>query len=196
MTLQPPPALGPRRIHPCPPAAAAPVTLIDLPSEARERAVPVLLDSFVGIYRWHAKRTLREVQVVRGAERDGELLGIAMLERLAPEVGYVYYIAVASAHRQEGIGGRLLDDATGRFRREGAQVLYAAVESDNVPSLALFTSRGLRVVERKEPGYQEGGLGAWGLRSRMHLVYGEVLLGRRLEPLPPSGAEPSSSPVP
>jgi ribosomal protein S18 acetylase RimI-like enzyme len=166
------------------------VRLVDLPPSIRERGVPILIDSFVGIYRWHAKRTLREVQVVRGAELAGELVGLAMLERLVPQVGYVYYVAVASAHRKEGIGGVLLDDAIERFRADGAEVLYAAVESDNTASLALFTSRGLRLVERKEPGYQEGGLGASGLRSRMHLVYGEVLLGRRLK------AEPSSRPGP
>jgi ribosomal protein S18 acetylase RimI-like enzyme len=169
-------------------SAPGSVTLVDLPPEDRERAVPVLIDSFVGIYRWHAKRTLREVQAVRGAELDGALAGIAMLERLVPEVGYVYYIAVASAHRQKGIGGRLLDDALARFRRDGARVVYAAVQSDNAASRALFTSRGLRVVERKELGYQEGGLGAWGLRSRMRLVYGELLLGRRLDEASPGRA--------
>ena len=177
-------------------ASPSDVRLVDLPPVDRERAVPVLIDSFVGIYRWHAKRTLREVQIVRGAEVHGELLGVAMLERLVPEVGYVYYIAVAAAHRKEGIGGRLLDDAISRFRREGAEVLYAAVQSDNAPSIALFLSRGLRSVERKELGYREGGLGAWGLRSRMHLVYGELLLGVRLAPPAAPGSEPSSSPAP
>ena len=86
------------------PAVPGSVTLVDLPKDGRERAVPVLIDSFVGIYRWHAKRTLREVQVVRGAEIGGALAGIAMLERLVPDVGYVYYIAVASAHRRRGSG--------------------------------------------------------------------------------------------
>jgi len=160
--------------------ASSAVALVDLAPADRERAVPILIDSFVGIYRWHAKRTLREVQAVRGVEVDGALAGVSMLERLVPEVGYVYYVAVTPARRKQGIGGILLDDAIARFRREGAQVLYAAVQSDNVASIALFTSRGLRTVERKELGYQEGGLGAWGLRSRMRLVYGELLLGRRL----------------
>ena len=160
--------------------AATTLKLVDLPGGSRESAVPILIDSFVGIYRWHAKRTLREVGTVRGAERDGALLGITMLERLAPEVGYVYYIAVAAAARRQGIGGVLLDDAMDRFRREGAQVLYAAVRSDNAASAALFESRKFRTVERKELGYREGGLGAWGLRSRMRLVYGERLLGLRL----------------
>ncbi|MCI4360113.1 MAG: GNAT family N-acetyltransferase [Thermoplasmata archaeon] len=161
-------------------APSRPLHLVDLPGPERERAVPLLVDSFVGIYRWHAKRTLREVERVRGAERDGVLFGVAMLERLVPDVGYVYYIAVASTHRQHGIGGVLLDDAIEGFRRDGVQIVYAAVRSDNDASIALFTSRGLRTVERNELGYQEGGLGAWGLRSRMRLVYGELLLGRRL----------------
>jgi ribosomal protein S18 acetylase RimI-like enzyme len=62
----------------------------------------------------------------------------------------------------------------------GAEVVYAAAEEDNAGSIALFRSRGFRVVERKELGYREGGLGAWGLRSRMYLVGGEVLLGLRV----------------
>jgi len=158
--------------------------LTDLVGEARERAVPVLKEGFVGIYRWHAKRTLREVSLVRAAEVDGAILGVALLERLAPEVGYVYYVSVGQAHRREGIGGALLDDALTGFGRAGAQVVYGAVEEDNDPSLALFRSRGFRVVERKETSYREGGLGAWGLRSRMWLVGGEVLLGLRLSPSP------------
>jgi ribosomal protein S18 acetylase RimI-like enzyme len=159
--------------------------IVDLVGPSRERAVPVLLDSFTGIYRWHAKRTLREVSVVRGLELDGELAGVAMLEVLAPTVGYVYYIAVRETARRRGVGGRLLDDSMARFEAQGATILYAAVEEDNAPSIALFLSRGFRPIGRDEKNYQEGGLGAWGLRSRMRLVWGEVLLGRRLGPTPP-----------
>jgi len=159
--------------------AAEGVTIVDLPVESRELAIPVLLEGFVGVYRWHAKRTLREATTVRAAQVGGVLAGVAMLERLVPEVGYVYYVAVGAAFRRRGIGGRLLDDALERFRREGADVVYAAVDEENVASLALFRSRGFRRVERKERGYREGGLGAWGLRSRMWLVSGEVLLGIR-----------------
>jgi ribosomal protein S18 acetylase RimI-like enzyme len=157
---------------------------VDLVGEERERAVPILIDSFEGIYRWHAKRTLRRIPEVRGLLEDGALAGISMLERLTPEVGYVYYLAVAKAHRQHGVGGVLLDDAIARFRAAGAVVVYGAVEEDNTPSVRLFKSRGFRTVERKELNYQDGGLGAWGLRSRMMLVSGEVLYGRRYPPGP------------
>ncbi len=169
-----------------PSASAAPsgpsLRLVDLSGDDRERAIPTLKEGFVGIYRWHAKRTLRTVSTVRAALRDGELVGFAMLERLVPEVGYVYYLAVAAAHRREGIGARLLDDALDRFRREHAEVVYAAAEEENAPSIGLFSSRGFRPVERKELSYREGGLGAWGLRSRMWVVSGEVLLGLRIAP--------------
>ena len=162
------------------------LTLTDLVGDARERAVPILKEGFVGIYRWHAKRTLREVSLVRAAEVDGTIVGVSLLERLVPEVGYVYYVSVGQAHRHRGIGGALLDDALSGFSRAGAQVVYGAVEEGNDPSLALFRSRGFRAVERKETSYREGGLGAWGLHRRMWLVGGEVLLGLRLTPDPAS----------
>ncbi|HTT44473.1 MAG TPA: GNAT family N-acetyltransferase [Thermoplasmata archaeon] len=159
--------------------------LVDLVGPDRERAVPVLKDGFVGIYRWHAKRTLRSASTVRAIRLNGEVVAVSVLERLAPEVGYVYYLSTSGAHRREGLGGRLLDDALDRFRNDGATVVYAAAEEDNAPSISLFRSRGFRPVERKELGYQEGGLGAWGLRSRMTLVGGEVLFGLRIAPSPP-----------
>ncbi len=170
-----------------------PYEIADLVGDARERAIPILKESFEGIYRWHAKRTLREIDLVRAVTLGGTVVGAALLERLVPEVGYVYYIFVGAANRRRGIGGRLLDDAIARFRSQGARVVFAAAEEENVRSRALFRSRGFREVERKERGWQEGGLGAWGLRTRMRLVSGEVLLGLRLDALTPPEAERPSS---
>jgi ribosomal protein S18 acetylase RimI-like enzyme len=167
----------------------ADVVLIDLPHETRDRAIPILLEGFEGIYRWHAKRTLREVTRVRAATIDRQVVGVSMLEPLTPDVGYVYYLAVGREFRRRGLGGVLLDDALRWFRQLSATVVYGAAEEENSGSVALFRSRGFRTVERRELGYAEGGLGAWGLRSRMRLVYGEVLLGVRLDAgssVPPS----------
>ena len=176
-----------------PPSDGRTDPIVDLATpEERERAIPALKESFTGIYRWHAKRTLRTVPSVRALLQGAEVAGAALLDRLAPEVGYVYYIFVRAAYRGHGIGGRLLDDALGRFRTDGAEVVYAAVEEDNAASLALFASRGFRLVARDEPNYREGGLGAQGLRSRMVIVYGEVLLGMRL---PPPGGDRNSRPL-
>jgi ribosomal protein S18 acetylase RimI-like enzyme len=156
--------------------------IVELVGGERERAVPVIRDAFVGIYRWHAKRTLRDVPTVRAAVRAGEVVGVSLLDRLAPDVGYVYYVAVLAAARRRGVGGRLLDDALALYRAQPVEVVFAAVRRDNEPSKRLFTRRGFRPVERRETSWREGGLGAWGLRSRMRLVPGETLLGLRLRP--------------
>lgn len=148
-------------------------------SDERERAVPVIKDGFVGIYRWHAKRTLRDAWKVRGVELDGELVGVTMLEILEPGVGYVYYVVVASRFQGHRWGSRLLDDALAVLRSAGCAIVYAAAEEDNAPSLALFRSKGFRIVPRDETHRREGGLGAQGLRSKMMVVHGEVLLGMR-----------------
>jgi L-amino acid N-acyltransferase YncA len=166
------------------------IRIEDLLDEDRASVIPILKESFVGVYRWHAKKTLGTVSRIRVAREEGALVGAALLERLAPEVGYVYYLFVGAAHRREGIGGALLDDAVDGFRAAGAHVIYAAAEDDNVGSLRLFRSRGFRTVERKEVGYLEGGLGAWGLRSRMYLVGGEVLLGLRVAAGATSAVQP------
>lgn len=166
--------------------------IVDLVGADRERAIPALRESFEGYYRWHAKRTLLEIPRVRAVQVDGVVLGAALLETLLPEVGYVFYVFVGSGQRGRGIGGALLDDALAWFRERKVWVVYAAAEEDNGPSLALFRSRGFRLVERKEKGWKEGGLGAWGLRSRMHIVYGEVLLGLDLRVGAGSAGSPAS----
>ena len=118
----------------------------------------------------------------------GTVVAVAMLEPLAPEVGYVYYLLVLRDHRRRGLARRLLREALERFGRSGRSVVYAATESDNVPMIALLVSEGFRPVERRETGYRDGGLGAWGLRSRMRLVHGERLYGRRVDAPPEPGA--------
>lgn len=155
---------------------------VDLEGAARDRALPPLREGFEGVYRWHAKRMLGRVTRVRAVEISGEVVAAALLDRLTLEVGYVYYLAVGERHRRSGLGGALLDDALRIFRAEGASVVYAAAESDNRPSLELFRTRGFREVARHETSYRDGGLGAWGLRSRMWVVSGEKLLGLRLTP--------------
>ncbi len=167
------------------------VRVVDLTGKSRELAVPILVDSFVGIYRWHAKRTLHRVSSVRGALDVNQLIGVSMLADLAPGIGYVYYLAVLRGHRKERVGSLLLEDALLRFNSQKAEIVYAAAEEENAASIALFKSHGFRIIAREERGYREGGLGAWGLRRKMMLVSGEVLLGVRLNPPGTSvGADP------
>ncbi|HYK93397.1 MAG TPA: GNAT family N-acetyltransferase, partial [Thermoplasmata archaeon] len=92
-----------------------------LSGNERDRAIPCLRDSFVGVYRWHAKRTLRDVERVRAiSDARGDIVEVAMTEVLVPEAGYVYYIAVSQKERRQGLAGLLLDEAMDDFRERGA----------------------------------------------------------------------------
>jgi ribosomal protein S18 acetylase RimI-like enzyme len=167
------------------------IRIVNLRRTARAEAVPILIGGFVGVYRWHAKRTLREVPRVRGARRGATLVGVAMLDRLLPEVGFVAYLAVTATERGQGIGGLLIDDAIELFRKGGVEIVYASSEAGNTASFGMLRSRGFQVTERKERGFRDGGLGAWGLRSRMRIVSGEVLFGLRLQPTPRGRSRPT-----
>jgi hypothetical protein len=62
--------------------------------------------------------------------------------------------------------------------------VFAAAEEDNRASVRLFEEQGFRLTDPKERSWREGGLGAWGFRSRMMVVSGEILMGLRLRPEP------------
>ncbi len=166
------------------------LVLTELTDGARENAVPVIVDSFTGIYRWHAKRTLRSVSRVRGAWRSGELVGVSMLELLDPAVGYVYYLAVLRSHRRSGVARRLLDDALDLFRKCRGPSRLRRGGRGQLRLFAAVRERGFRPTAPKERSWREGGLGAWGFRSRMMVVSGELLLGLRLSPEPDASAGP------
>ena len=170
-------------------AAGGATEITSLEPGERDGAIPIVIDAFSGVYRWHAKRTLREARWVRAARAEGRLVGVAMLEPLNATVGYVYYIAVRADCRRRGVARRLLDDALRWLRAHGSQIAYAVVTEGNAPSESLFRSRGFRPIEREEASYQDGGLGARGLRSRMRIVRGERLMGRRLSETDPTPAE-------
>ena len=94
-----------------------------VPADARESLTPILLESFKGIYLWHARRTLRSVRWVRKATQGSVVVGLAMSTMLGEISGYAYYAAVTPSQRAKGVGGFLLDDAlellqvrTGRAR--------------------------------------------------------------------------------
>lgn len=108
---------------------------------SRAHLLPLVDQSFTGIYRWHAEKTLRSVQWVREAFREDGTAGLAMLTMLAERCGYVYYIAVAPSERGAGLGGLLLDDALAILKDAGAIEAFACTRWGNAASLRLLRSR-------------------------------------------------------
>lgn len=154
----------------------------DVPKAERARLLPILEESFEGLYLWHARRTLQSIEVVRAARTaEGEDAGLIMLKVVAERAGYVYYVAVPPRFRRQGIGGRLLDDALSLFAQRGVRDIYASVEEDNLESNKLFGSRGFERVESSEMAERYGRIRSLLMYREMMVVPGEILLGRRLD---------------
>jgi ribosomal protein S18 acetylase RimI-like enzyme len=148
----------------------------------RARLLPILEESFEGLYLWHARRTLQSIGVVLAAMTgDGEDVGLVMLKLLARGAGYVYYVAVMPRFRRQGIGGRLLDEALSRLASLGVVDVYASVEEENAESKALFASRGFVRLRGSEMYERYGRIRALLMYREMTVVPGEVVLGKRLE---------------
>jgi L-amino acid N-acyltransferase YncA len=161
------------------------IEIVDVPKAERARLLPILEESFEGMYLWHARRTLHGIDVVRAARTaEGDDAGLIMLKRLEETAGYVYYVAVPPRFRRRGIGGRLLDDAISYFTQKSVADVYASVEEDNIESKTLFGSRGFERVKGSEMAERYGRIRSLLMYREMTVVPGEILLGKRLGAVP------------
>jgi ribosomal protein S18 acetylase RimI-like enzyme len=151
--------------------------VVEVPEAERGRLLPILDESFEGLYLWHARRTLQSIETVRAARTsEGEDAGVLMMKMLGDGAGYVYYVAVARRWRRMGVAGRLLDDAVSYLTKGGAHDIFASVEEENEGSKALFDSRGFEKVDMSEMAGKYGRLRALLMYREMMVVPGEVLL--------------------
>jgi ribosomal protein S18 acetylase RimI-like enzyme len=153
---------------------------VDVPLGEREGLEGILEESFEGWYLRASKGTLRDIEVVRAAMSDGKPMGLVMLKTLEANVGYVYYIAVARAHRRSGMAKLLLEDSIRRFVAAGAKEVFASVEEDNEPSEKLFASEGFSPTSFGEVSKNHGSLRTINMYRIMRVVPGEVLLHKAL----------------
>jgi ribosomal protein S18 acetylase RimI-like enzyme len=156
------------------------IRIVEVPLQERKKLEPLLEQSFEGLYLWHSKKTLKETELVKAAELDGEYVGLVMLKRLPHSVGYIYYIAVSKSRRHMGIGGKLLDDSLEHFFKIGVEEAYAGVEEDNEQSLELFHSRGFAKTSFGEMSKKYGRIGAAALYAKMWIVLGEIVLTKKI----------------
>ncbi len=156
------------------------VAIIEVPPGERAGLEWILEESFEGWYLMHSKRTLRDIEVVRAAMSSGKPVGLIMLKTLEESVGYVYYIAVAKAHRKKGIAKLLLEDALRRFKASRVEEVFASVEESNKPSEALFASEGFTRTSFGEVSKRYGNLHTLNMYRVMLVVPGEVLLRKAI----------------
>ena len=152
------------------------IEITDVPAGKRQELDWILEESFEGWYLMHSRRTLRDIELVRAAMSSGKPVGLVMLKTLAEKVGYVYYIAVARASRNKGIGKLLLENALNLLKTSNLKEVFASVEKDNDPSEALFASEGFTKTSFSEVSKRHGSLHTVNMYRAMTVVPGEILL--------------------
>jgi ribosomal protein S18 acetylase RimI-like enzyme len=160
--------------------AEAGVVIIAVPIGKRQSLEWILEESFEGWYLMHSKRTLRDVELVKAAMSSGKPVGLVMVKMLEKGVGYVYYIAVARAHRKQGIAKLLLEDALRLFKASALKEVFASVEENNIPSEALFASEGFTRTSFTEVSKNHGSLHTLNMYRAMTVVPGEILLRKSM----------------
>src|SRR5438309_2787579 len=156
------------------------VVIRNVPDMERAGLEWILEESFEGWYLMHSRRNLRDIELVRAAILSGKPVGLVMLKTLESNVGYVYYIAVARAHRNKGVAKLLLEDALRHFETAGLKEAFASVEEDNEPSEALFASEGFTRTSFGEVSKKYGGIRTLNMYRIMTVVPGEVLLHKTI----------------
>ncbi|MEX0784568.1 MAG: GNAT family N-acetyltransferase [Dehalococcoidia bacterium] len=89
---------------------------------------------------WEALVAGPTTAVLLATDRD-ELLGSAIASSDGWRA-YIYHVAVAPAHRGDGLGHRLMDQAEQYLLSAGARYVYVTVQQDNTEGLALAASQG------------------------------------------------------
>jgi len=87
-------------------------------------------------------------------DADGELVGWSCL-LLAADEAELLKIAVAPAHRRQGIGRALLADAVTGAIRSGARRLFLEVRERNQAARALYAEAGFNQARRRKGYYHD-----------------------------------------
>lgn len=147
----------------------------------REELYSVLETSFEGWYLSHSKRTLREIEKVFAAKISGVNVGVVMLKKIDPTIGYVYYIAVAAAYRGRKIGSALLEYSLDYFSNLGMDTVFASLTVEHGgESKALFESHGFVETGFGRVSKKYGRLHAINMYRKMLVVSGELVVYREL----------------
>jgi len=77
-----------------------------------------------------------------------------VLARLAAGEGEILTLAVARAHRRQGIGWRLMTAVLGELHSQRAEALFLEVDERNFPAIALYRRLGFGEVGRRPVYYR------------------------------------------
>jgi ribosomal protein S18 acetylase RimI-like enzyme len=144
--------------------------------------------SFDRVYAFFAVRGVRGAWPFLIADQDGTPAGFLVGRWFdgTPPIGYVYFIAVDTSFRRQGLARTLVTESLDRFVRRGATRVFAAVTKENDASLGLFGSLGFTRAPRRALWHWYGWRGL-SVELRMVLAPHEALLVRTFTDPSPKG---------
>jgi len=147
--------------------------------------------SFDRVYAFFAVRGMRGAWPFLIAEQDGTAAGFLVGRWFdgTPPIGYVYFVAVDSTFRRQGLARALVTESLNRFAERGATRVFAAVTEENDASLGLFGSLGFVKAPRRALWRWYGWRGL-SVELRMVLAPHEALMVRTFTD--PSPGEPQA----
>ena len=77
-----------------------------------------------------------------------------VLARLAAGEGEILTVAVARAHRRQGLGWRLMDAVLRELHAQRAEALFLEVDETNAAAIALYRRLGFSEVGKRPSYYQ------------------------------------------
>lgn len=102
---------------------------------------------------WPADMLARMRERITVAADGAEVLGYLVLSRVLDE-GNIDNVAVAPAHRRQGVADALIGAAVRHAREGDLSFLTLEVRASNTPAIALYEKHGFREVGRRR-GYYE-----------------------------------------
>ncbi len=133
--------------------------------------------SFDRVYAFFAVRGVRGAWPFLIADLGGGPAGFLVGRWFdgMPPIGYVYFVAVDSGARRQGIARTLVTESLNRFQRRGATRVFAAIPEANEASLGLFGSLGFEKAPRRALRQRYGWRGL-SVEIRMMLAPHETLM--------------------
>ncbi|MGH2521957.1 MAG: GNAT family acetyltransferase [Anaerolineales bacterium] len=93
-----------------------------------------------------AKKLARDPELFLVAEAEGQIVG-AVMGGFDGRRGMVYHLAVAAAHRGQGLGIALMAELEARLKAKGCYKYYLLVTDDNLNVIDFYQRQGWEVME-------------------------------------------------
>jgi ribosomal-protein-alanine N-acetyltransferase len=119
---------------------------VELDAEARGDHDPYLLTFFFENYP----------TTFLVAETSGKIAGMVLGFRQSPLEGRVFWLAVRSQHRDQGVGRRLMTELLDIFRRLGVMEVILEVRAGNKRAQRLYLDLGFEIFTTCKSYYPDG----------------------------------------